>query len=149
MTSVQTDTSAVELVLTRMLDASPEDVFDAWLGRQIGEWIGPRGVSAKPMMLEPNVGGRYRIEMTTPDGRTPIVGGFYREIVRPTRLVFTWAWEHESQEMLITVTFRRLGKQTEMTLRQENFENAERRDSHQHGWTGSFDKLAEYLARRA
>jgi hypothetical protein len=36
-----------------------------------------------------------------------------------------------------------------MTLLHENFANAERRDSHKNGWTGSFEKLAECLAKKA
>ena len=48
------------------------------------------------------VGGRYRLGMKAPgDNPLLIVGGVYREIVHPERLVFTWQWEstnpHEGQ----------------------------------------------------
>ena len=49
------------------------------------------------------------------------------------------------RETLVTVTFRDVGGKTEMTLLHERFANTEARDSHSHGWTGSFDKLAELL----
>ncbi len=141
--------SDLPLVLTRTFDAPPQRVFGAWLDpAQIEKWIGPRGVRGETQLLEPRVGGRYRIQMRTPDGSDPVVSGVYREIVPPSRLVFTWTWEHERHEMLISVTFRAAGRETEMTLRQENFASAERRDSHGHGWTGSFDKLAEMYSNR-
>ena len=140
--------SATTLTMTRHFDASPERVFDAWLDpRQIAQWIGPRGVQGEATQLDARVGGAYAITMHTPDNSNPHVGGIYREIVRPSRLVFTWAWGHETQETLITLTFRALGKGTEMTLQHSGFANAERRDSHNNGWTGSFDKLAEILAK--
>jgi uncharacterized protein YndB with AHSA1/START domain len=139
--------SDLRLELKQVFDASPEEVFSAWLDAgRIAKWMGPKGVQAEAQVLEPRVGGRYKIFMRTPDGANPTVGGVYREIERHRRLVFTWTWEHDKQETLITLNFRAVGKKTEMTLLHENFANTERRDSHKHGWTGSFEKLAECLA---
>ena len=142
------------LVITRLFDAPPERVFDAWLDpQQIGRWIGPRSVAAQALELTPKPGGRYRIYLRGADGSGgPTVGGVYREIVRPERLVFTWKWEAghpmgaAGQETLITLTFRQRVAKTEMTLRQEMFETTESRDSHNQGWNASFEKMAELLA---
>jgi uncharacterized protein YndB with AHSA1/START domain len=142
------------LVMTRIFDAPRERVFDAWLDKKlIGQWIGPRSVRAEPQEMTPKIGGRYRIHMRGSDGSDgPVVGGVYREIVRPERLVFTWNWETghpmgaSGQETLITLTFVDRGGKTEMTLRHENFESTASRDSHNQGWAASFDKLAEILS---
>jgi uncharacterized protein YndB with AHSA1/START domain len=84
------------LVITKTFDAPRERVFDAWLDPKIiSQWIGPRSISAEAQLLEPRVGGRYRIFMRGSDGKGPMVGGIYREIKRPERLVFTWAWEED------------------------------------------------------
>ena len=146
--------SDLSLVITRNFDAPRSRVFDAWLDpAQIAKWIGPRSIRAETMELSPKLGGRYRIHMRGTDGSNgPIVAGIYREIVRPERLVFTWTWETaHSQgmpggETLVTLIFRERGGKTEMTLRQEGFAAKESRDSHNQGWNGSFDKLAEILA---
>lgn len=138
--------SDMTLVITRYFEAPPERVFDAWLdAKQIARWIGPRGVQAEADELDARVGGIYRITMHTPDNSNPKVGGVYKEIARPSKLVFTWTWAHDSRETLVTLTFKPVGKGTEMTMRHTGFANAERRDSHNNGWTGSFDKLAEML----
>jgi len=42
--------------------------------------------------------------------------------------------------------FRAVGDETEMTSRHLWFDSKEARDNHDHGWSGSFDKLAEVLA---
>ena len=140
------------LLITQSFDAPRERVFDAWLEPEaISHWIGPRTISAKAELLEPRIGGRYRIFMRGPDGKGPVVAGTYREIVRPERLVFTWMWETDhphggkGHETLVTLTFREVGNKTEMTLRHEFFERAEARDSHNEGWRASFEKLAEFL----
>ena len=146
--------SDLALVITRSFDAPRERVFDAWLDPVgIGKWIGPRNIRAEALESSPKVGGNYRIQMRGTDGSDgPIVSGIYREIVRPERLVFTWAWETaHSQgmpggETIVTLTFRERGGKTEMTLRHEGFPAKESRDSHDKGWNGSFDKLAELLA---
>jgi uncharacterized protein YndB with AHSA1/START domain len=138
------------LIITRRFEAPPERVFNAWLDpRQLSRWMGPRGVQAEATKLDARVGGEYAITMHTPDQKNPRVGGIYKEIVRSTRLVFTWMWAHETdgmQETLVTLTFKPVGNGTEMTLEHTGFANAERRDSHNNGWTGSFDKLGELLA---
>ncbi|MEE8438342.1 MAG: SRPBCC domain-containing protein [Micropepsaceae bacterium] len=141
------------LVVSRSFEAPREAVFDAWLdAAQLAQWMGPHGVRAEIDALEPKVGGRYRIIMHPEPGGTPTAGGVYREISRPDRLVFTWAWENAHPdgsagvETIITVTFENKGGKTEMTLRQEGLESTESRDSHRHGWDGSFDKLADTLS---
>ena len=148
-----TDNTDTLLVITRLFDAPPERVFDAWLNpHEIAAWIGPRSVEAETKELTAKVGGRYRIFMRGADGTGPIVGGIYREIVRPTRLVFTWTWETghpmggAGHESLVTLTFRGIGDKTEMTLRHEHLQAKDSRDSHNQGWNASFDKLAKRLA---
>ena len=50
-------------------------------------------------------------------------------------------------EMLVTVTFEDLGGKTRMTLRHEGLPAGEMREGAGTGWSESFDKLAEYLAK--
>jgi len=91
----ETADAGLVLVITRQFDAPRERVFDAWLDpAQIAKWIGPRSVKAEALELRPQAGGAYRIDMKGVDGTNgPVVGGIYREIIRPERLVFTWKWE--------------------------------------------------------
>jgi uncharacterized protein YndB with AHSA1/START domain len=143
----QVDTQIDNIRMTRHFSAPPERVFDAWLSKSWGDWAGPEGVKGEVTLMEPRVGGRYRVVMHLPNGNTLTVGGVYREISRPSKIVMNWKWEHESADTLVTLTFRPSGGGTEMTLLHEGFASAERRDSHASGWAGTFDKLATFLAR--
>jgi uncharacterized protein YndB with AHSA1/START domain len=144
--------SPLSLDLSRRFAAPPECVFDAWLGKEWGEWLPPRGARCKVTRIEPRVGGSYHVAMNMPDGRNIEISGEYREVLRPTRLVFTWFAHYSDQETLITLTFRPDGDGTLMTFRQEGFVDAQSRDGYGGGWSGpngSFEKLDAILAQRS
>lgn len=85
------------------------------------------------------VGGRYRLSMTGPDGRTHAAVGVYREVQPPVRLVFTWEWEDPASRVgdtLVTVEFKAAGgKRTEVVVTHERFADSARMGRHQQGWT--------------
>jgi uncharacterized protein YndB with AHSA1/START domain len=147
--------SETALAITRTLDAPREDVFAAFTDpAQFGQWMGPGTMKAEVETLDPRVGGAYRIVMRDEQSGVHTVSGVYREVAPPARLVFTWAWEVDAatratgHESLVTITFRALGKRTELTLRHEKLESAQSRDQHTHGWEGVFPKLDKFLASR-
>jgi uncharacterized protein YndB with AHSA1/START domain len=137
------------LRIIRVFDAPCAKVFNAWLNREEWQsWIGPEGISCEVPLLEPWVGGRYRIGMRLSDGRMIPVAGVFKTIDAPRKLVFTWGWEGDgARESLITVTLREIGNKTELTLQQDGLGSAANRDDHGKGWTSAFNKLAVYLAQ--
>ena len=138
------------LVLTRTYPYPREKVFRAWTEVEgVKRWFGPEACAVPEAELELRVGGRYRIVLEEPEGRH-IVGGEYREISPPERLVFTWKWEHTPEdvpETLVTVEFLDKGASTELVLTHERFPTTEVRDLHNQGWSSSFDCLADALAQ--
>jgi uncharacterized protein YndB with AHSA1/START domain len=139
------------LVMTRMFDAPPGRVFDAWLNREEWQgWIGPPGVACEVPLLEPRVGGRYRINMTLSSGQVIPVAGVYKVIDRPRTLVMTWAWDGDpARQSLLTLEFADRAGRTELTLRQEGLATRANRDDHNRGWLGTLGKLESYLAGTA
>jgi uncharacterized protein YndB with AHSA1/START domain len=147
-----TKTAERKLVITRILDAPRELVWKAWTAREhVLKWLGPRQFTALDFELDPRPGGAWHSRMRGPDGAEYSNGGTVREAEEPKRLVFTFAWDEEDgtpgREMEITITFDERDGKTEMTFQQAEFESVEDRDGHRVGWSESFDKLAEYLAR--
>lgn len=144
------DAEDTTLIITRLIEAPPARVFDAWLNREEWQaWIGPEGMNCEVPLLEPHVGGRYRITMRLTDGRVIPVGGIFRAIERPRTLVFTWGPEGDSsRESLLTLTFIETGDNTKLTLRQAGLGSVASRDDHVKGWNGALNKLELYLRRR-
>jgi uncharacterized protein YndB with AHSA1/START domain len=138
------------LTLKRRIKAPPAKVYAAWTEpAQLAHWFGPAEtvIGSVRAELDVRVGGRFRASFNTVDGESHQVGGVYREVVPNERLVFSWAWHSTPErESLVTLTFRPDGDGTMLTLHHEQFFDQAARDGHEHGWTGTIDKLERYFA---
>jgi len=132
--------------LTKLLPASPEQVFDAWTDPDsLAKWFLPGPVKIGPVELDLRVGGRYRIVIV---GETEHeLWGEYLEIERPKRLVFTWYSANTGGgETLVTIEFEARGERTELTLTHEQLPNRQAAAQHESGWTNILDALGNHLA---
>ena len=138
-------TNDFSLQIRRTLKATPEQVFSAWItAEQVGKWFSPsRQHETRVHLLEPDVGGRYRFELSETDGETHIVGGEYVSITPPKQLIFTWAWEHadDPTPMLVTVDLNPVEGGTELVLTHERLPDETLRDLHNQGWNACLDGL--------
>jgi uncharacterized protein YndB with AHSA1/START domain len=140
-----------ELTITRVLDAPRTLVFKVWTqSEHFARWLGPKDFTAIACQMNVKVGGLYRACIRSPEGKDHWMQGFYREVIEPERLVFTFAWEdednHPKHETLVTVTFTEQDNKTLMTFHQAIFESTESRNAHRTGWSECFDRLQAYLA---
>jgi uncharacterized protein YndB with AHSA1/START domain len=140
------------LEIRRVFDAPPEALFDAWFTREQWQaWIGPEGCQCEVPVLEPKVGGRYRIDMALSDGRVLPVEGVFRTVDRPSSnkggaLAFTWNWAlNGGGETLVRLAFRAVDGGTEVTLIHEGLPTATDRQNNGVGWNGTLNKLARYI----
>ena len=146
-------TTETVLRLTRRFDAPPERVFDAWTDPELlRRWFHAGQYWTTPdadVDLRP--GGRYRLAMRTEEGDIHAVVGEYREVTRPNRLVYTWAWEGPADsemaaESLVTVEFKGDGGGTAVELTHTGFPSDDNRDQHAHGWEGCLANLERVFA---
>jgi uncharacterized protein YndB with AHSA1/START domain len=146
---------ALELVINRVFDAPRSRVWQAWTDPdQMKVWSSPRGFTIPVSEGDLRPGGRWHATMRQPDGTLLNLGGEYREIVEPERLVFTHAWydgdgKQQGPETIVTVTLVERGNKTEMNFRQSGFDSNGSRDGHAGGWTECFERLDELLAGAA
>lgn len=81
-----------EIVMTRVLDAPRRLVFDAFTKpKLVQRWLlGPDGWSMPVCQIDLRVGGKYRyVWRRDSDGTEMGMGGVYREVVPPERIVST------------------------------------------------------------
>jgi uncharacterized protein YndB with AHSA1/START domain len=147
-----------EIVITREFDAPRKLVWEAWHEpRHVEQWWGPKGFTTRVTELDLRPGGRTRYVMTGPDGSEYPVGGVFREVVVPERIVTTDEWEDDNpdlpQGIILTITFEDLGARTRVTLRIAHPTVDEKRKHEEMGvvagWHSSFDCLDEYLVEMA
>jgi uncharacterized protein YndB with AHSA1/START domain len=110
-----------EMVITRLVDAPPERVFEAWTDpEQVVQWWGPRGFTTTTYKMDVRPGGVWRFVMHGPYARDYQNKITYVEVVRPERLVYKHGGDDEGLEPVsfqTTVTFVPQGKKTMVTLR--------------------------------
>ena len=108
-----------EIVMTRVFDAPRRLVFDAWTKPElIKRWLGVRaGWSMVVCEVDLKVGGVYRYVWRGPDGDMGM-GGVFREIVRPERIVCTEQFDdpwYEGEAVDTVVLVEKSGKTTATT----------------------------------
>ena len=111
-----------EHVSSVLLDASPEQVYDAYAdGEKLARWWGPDGFTNTFHQFEFRPGGRWRFDMHGPDGTSYPNESVFVELVRPERIVL----DHVVAPLFrMTITLTARGKQTELVWRMR-FETAE------------------------
>ena len=100
--------------------------------------------------MDLRVGGRYVLRMRADDGRIYAVGGEYREVERPRRLVYTWCWEgtdgpEPGAVSLVTVEFHAQEGGTTVVLEHSGLTTEQSRTGHESGWIGTLDNLARRI----
>lgn len=142
----------IELRLTRRFAAPVDRVWRAWTDPQaLMRWFGPAGTRQVLVAdTDVRVGGAYQVGFVTEDGQSHYASGEYREVQPLRRLVFTWAWRDTPEEgSLITLEFAPSQGGTELAFLQTPFVDQATRDSHENGWAGAMDRLADHLASLA
>ncbi len=113
------------LEVRRRFAADPEKVFAAFAeARLVGRWLSPSpDITLTLLQFDFREGGAYRFAYGVPGGETVIVGGRYRSIEPPSKIVFSWMIEppdeHAGIESEVTVTITREGGGAELVIRHE------------------------------
>jgi uncharacterized protein YndB with AHSA1/START domain len=154
---------------SRTFDAPRKTLWEAWTDREkLMQWFGPKGFTMAQAKLDFRPGGTFHYCLRSPDGKEMWGKFVYREIVAPERIVLINSFSDEKGgltrhpmspkwplEMLSTTTLAEAGGRTTMTIEwmpwnataEENQVVDGAREGMKAGWTGTFDQLADYLAK--
>jgi uncharacterized protein YndB with AHSA1/START domain len=150
------DTSAREIVITRVFDAPREVVWNAWTDpEQVVQWWGPRGFTTTIHEMDVRHGGVWRHTMRGPDGTEYPNKSVFIEVLKPERIVYSHAGGRKGDpgaQFESTWTFEAQGNKTKLTLRMV-FPSAAARDlivktyNAIEGGNQTLDRLGERLAK--
>jgi uncharacterized protein YndB with AHSA1/START domain len=160
-------------VLTRSFHAPLEWMYDLWSKPEhIARWMPPSGFTMKFIEVDMRPGGKGFYSMTDASGKMTMYGkAQYLEFARPHRIVYTQEFADEKgntahhpmsptwpETMLTTILFAAEGPdQTRVTVLWEPTGKAvpaetetfvHSRAGMAQGWTGSLDKLDDYLLKQ-
>jgi uncharacterized protein YndB with AHSA1/START domain len=120
-------TKTIAVTVERTIPAPLDQVFDAWLNPKIP---GNPWNAAEKFVLDAEVDGLFywTLKGTSHYGR-------FTEIQRPARVQHTWMSPNTSGlESTVTVTFKKQGKDTLMTLVHSGLPDTDGGRSHEKGW---------------
>jgi uncharacterized protein YndB with AHSA1/START domain len=149
------DYAGREFVITREFDAPRELVFKAWTdSKHLAQWWGPRGFTNPVCEWDARPGHAIHVVMRAPNGADYPMGGEFREIVAPERLVFTSGALDEKGDLLFEflhiVTFVERGGKTMLTILSRVVKTTAEANKYiggfEAGMTQSLVRLAEHLA---
>ena len=143
-----------ELVMTRAFDAPRALVFEALTKPElVKRWLGVFGNWTMPVCeIDLKVGGKYRYVWRGPDGATMGMGGVYREIARPEKIVATERFDDAwyPGEALDTTVLREKDGKTTLTVT-VLYESRDARDAvlkspMEQGAAQTYDNLEQLLS---
>lgn len=141
------------LRISRAIRAPPEAVYRAFIDpAAFARWYPPIGLEGRVLSMDARRGGRYRMEIATPDRSWMLTfGGVYEDLVPGERIVFTNVPETRDPdlagEMRITIDLRRTPDGTLVEIVHEGIPRGGSRAFQ--GWQESLDNLARLLATDA
>lgn len=106
-----------ELVVTRMFDAPPRIVFQAWSKPELfRRWWLPKSMGMTLISYEADIrtGGTYRLEISHQGSKPMAFFGKYLEVTPHSRMV--WTNEESPDGPMTTVTFEEKGGKTLLVL---------------------------------
>jgi len=145
-----------EIVMKRVFNAPRHLVFDALTKPElVKRWLlGPDGWTMPVCEIDLRVGGRYRyVWRQTSNGKEMGMGGVYREIVPPERLVHTELFDEAwyPGESLITNTLTEQGGRTTLTTTMlyvtQEARDAILKSGMERGVEASYDRLAAIVEK--
>jgi uncharacterized protein YndB with AHSA1/START domain len=145
-----------QIVLLRLLEAPPAEVFEVWTDADhLARWWGPSGFTTTTHEFDVRPGGIWRFTMHGPDGVDYPNTITYEEIAPPARLVYLHqgASDDEHPPFRTIVSFDAMGDQTVLVMR-VTFASAEDRDMVMEkfgaleGGNQTLDRLVSYVAER-
>lgn len=141
-----------ELVLTRIINAPRERVYEAWTKPELmKQWFAPKPWTTPVVETDVRPGGSSLIVMRGPDGNEFPNRGVYLEVVENERLVFTdayvKAWEpSEKPFMTVILTFENENGKTKYTARVRHWSVADRETHEKMGFHQGWGICADQLA---
>lgn len=150
-----------QAIINKVLQAPIEKVFNAFVDPSLMvQWYSPGDMTTPHAEVDLRIGGSYAVTMSFID-KVPFKGmakdvtvrGIYKEIDRPNKLVFTWKWDGQEDETLVTVEFDSISEnQTAITLVHSGFVKDEAEypeglshKNHKQGWTTALVKLESVI----
>jgi uncharacterized protein YndB with AHSA1/START domain len=148
-TLLMNDTIVVEIDI----HSPPERVFQAWIDpeQRLAWWGDDSTYRGTRMESDLRVGGKWRTEGKSTEGKAFAVSGTYTRIDPPRALGFTWNHDWGGSnlpETHVLVELIPTSSGTHVSITHSGFTDALERDDHNRGWGRVLGWLRTYMQKR-
>lgn len=150
--TLKTLTKDRDLIMTRLIDAPPERVFEAWTRPELLKlWFAPLPWTTPIVETDVRAGGSSLIVMRSEDGTDFPYQGVYLEVVKNEKLVFTnaytKAWEPAAKPFTtVILTFEPHAGMTKYTALVRHWSVADREAHEKMGFHKGWPICAQQMA---
>lgn len=137
-----------DLVFTRNLPASADEVYDAWTSPEVmRQWLAPGANVVIEIESDLRIGGAFLIRSQAPDGQVHTIRGLYRELTSARRIAMTWTYAGPIELLCAMETLLEIDLQaddtdhTTMTFTQSRLTTQDAATAFAGDWPSCFDKL--------
>jgi uncharacterized protein YndB with AHSA1/START domain len=148
----ETFTDGRDLLLTRVINAPREKVFNAWTDpKLLKQWFAPLPWTTPVVKNDVRAGGSSMVIMRGPDGNEFPCPGVYLEVVPNERIVFTdaftKAWQPSDKAFMVgELSFEDMDGKTKYTARVRHWTEADREAHEKMGFHEGWKICTEQLA---
>ncbi|MGA9673610.1 MAG: SRPBCC domain-containing protein [Terracidiphilus sp.] len=133
-------TDTIELTFERTIPASPTQVFEGWLSPKVS---GTPWNIAEKLSLDPKIDGFFYLHVK---GISHY--GRFTEVESPSRIRHTWVSPNTlGLESIVTLTFKKQGADTIMTLAHSGLPDTPEGRKHEQGWNYFLNTFPEQFGK--
>jgi uncharacterized protein YndB with AHSA1/START domain len=132
------DNQQIAIETSKKFQVPVDQLFDAWNNTEkLKEWWHPFNKNLSEVKNELKEGGTVKYDF---EGEPQChVSGEYKEVIENKRLVYTWNWDLEHDEMsngdyTLTIDFIPEEDGSRLQVKQEGFTDENAREPHKRGW---------------
>ena len=147
----------LDLVLERVVDLTPEQIWKAWTTPEIlMQWFCPRPWKTVKCKIDLRPGGEFSTTMESPEGEQHPGSGCYLELIENKKIVWTDALSagyrpNDKSFMTGTIILEPQGKGTKYTAiathANEEVKNQHQEMGFEQGWGVALDQMIEVLKK--
>jgi len=135
--------------LHRVIRTTPDRLYRAFLDADAwAKWLPPHGFTGKVHLLEPRVGGKYKMSFTNfTNGQSHSFGGEYLELSPNHKLRYTAVFDDANLpgQMQTTVTLKAVSCGVELHVLQEGIPSVIPTEACYLGWQDSLQLLTQLV----
>jgi uncharacterized protein YndB with AHSA1/START domain len=136
----------IEINLTRVIDATPEEVYEVWLDKTSpgSPWFGVPKVILDNPQVDTLFYSMYQFE-----GREVAHYGRFLTLDKPHKIQYTWVSEGtHGLESILTITFKPEDGKTKVHVNHTNVPDDENGHRHEHAWSYVLGRMTTYFVNK-